>query len=595
MKTVTFYSYKGGTGRSLALANCAIYLARLELSVVVLDFDLEAPGLHYKFSTTSDKKPVPVTAGIVDYLHKFIIEGETPTSLDEFTIHLKVPGSDKPLVTLIPAGNAPSPEYWTRLAQIDWHDLFYSKSAKGVELLLDLKGRIADEFHPDFLLIDARTGITEMGGVATTLLADEVVCLVLPTQENLDGARAVLRSLRRSRRETDLKQLEILVALSRLPPFKEREGEKEITTKIQRFLSEEAQDLRDTVACSEVFVLHREQSLETSESLRVGSGISPDESILLRDYLRLFARLTGFIESKINGLIDVAKEKIWEDPEAALKEVEELAESFGHPETYRALLRFYDVRNVSGPQALKRSQRLWEITNDPNDPLLWITLKRTFDPGPRFTKQEWAPNLDFVEAVWRSAGNSDPDFGMKLARAWDNEDNDSRAADICLEILRTSEPTSDVVAPCIQWLDVSDRSSEAELIINEVKNKLYDEPDFLEAWARHALRSKNKDGFDELIIHPTIDILRNSSPSVAARIYLRSGSTEEANEFAAEALRDVAMRGPASRTELREMAELFRELDRWDDFEKIASEFPSPWLSEIRHQIGTKPRPRRRK
>jgi len=245
MKTVTFYSYKGGTGRSLALANCAIYLARLELSVVALDFDLEAPGLHYKFSTNSEGKPLPVKAGVVDYLHKFMVDGEIPSSLKDFTIDLKVPGSDKPLATLIPAGRAPSPEYWSSLARINWHDLFYAKSAKGVELLLDLKSRIADELQPDFLLIDARTGITEMGGVATTVLADEVVCLVLPTQENLEGARAVMRSLRKSRRETDLKQLEMLIALSRVPPAREREGEKEITSKIQRFMNEEAQDLRD--------------------------------------------------------------------------------------------------------------------------------------------------------------------------------------------------------------------------------------------------------------------------------------------------------------------------------------------------------------
>jgi len=276
-----------------------------------------------------------------------------------------------------------------------------------------------------------------------------------------------------------------------------------------------------------------------------------------------------------------------------MKEVEELAESFGHPETYRALLRFYDVRNVGGVQALKRSQRLWEITNDPNDELLWITLKRTFGVAPRYTRQEWSPNLDFVEAVWRGAGSFDPEFGMRLAHAWDADDNDSRAADICLEILRIAEPTSEVVAPCIQWLDASDRATEADLIIEEVKNKLAEEPDFLEAWARHVLRTKNKDGLQELVTHPTIDILRHRHPSVAARVYLKSGATEEANEFAVEALREVALQGPASRTELREMAELFRELDRWDEFEKLASEFPSPWLTEIRHQMGTKRRVRR--
>jgi hypothetical protein len=47
---VTFYSYKGGVGRSMALANIAILLARRGLSVLAVDWDLEAPGLENYFS-----------------------------------------------------------------------------------------------------------------------------------------------------------------------------------------------------------------------------------------------------------------------------------------------------------------------------------------------------------------------------------------------------------------------------------------------------------------------------------------------------------------------------------------------------------------
>ena len=42
---VTFYSYKGGGGRTLALINTAAYLAEKGNRVLLLDFDLEAPGL----------------------------------------------------------------------------------------------------------------------------------------------------------------------------------------------------------------------------------------------------------------------------------------------------------------------------------------------------------------------------------------------------------------------------------------------------------------------------------------------------------------------------------------------------------------------
>ena len=41
---ITFYSYKGGTGRSMALANVACYLAR-KYRVLAIDWDLDAPGL----------------------------------------------------------------------------------------------------------------------------------------------------------------------------------------------------------------------------------------------------------------------------------------------------------------------------------------------------------------------------------------------------------------------------------------------------------------------------------------------------------------------------------------------------------------------
>ena len=258
MKTITFYSYKGGTGRSLAVANAARYLARLNFKVVALDFDLEAPGLHYKFSTSEDGKPIFVQNAIVDYLHEFIMEGSIPPSLEKFVITIDVPGTDQPLLRLIPAGCGPSSGYWEKLSRIDWHELFYAPDAKGVQLFLDLKQRITDELQPDFLLIDSRTGITEMGGVAATLLADRVICLVVPTLENMEGARVVLRSLKRARREMGGEDIELMLALSRLPDMKNTEEESIITERIESFFDEEQANLEDTLSCQKVYTLHSE-------------------------------------------------------------------------------------------------------------------------------------------------------------------------------------------------------------------------------------------------------------------------------------------------------------------------------------------------
>jgi MinD-like ATPase involved in chromosome partitioning or flagellar assembly len=49
MRTITFYSYKGGVGRTLAAAKLCSLSSNLGLKTVVIDFDLEAPGIDAKF------------------------------------------------------------------------------------------------------------------------------------------------------------------------------------------------------------------------------------------------------------------------------------------------------------------------------------------------------------------------------------------------------------------------------------------------------------------------------------------------------------------------------------------------------------------
>ena len=57
---VTFYSYKGGVGRTMALANIAILLSQMNLRVLAVDWDLEAPGLEKYFDEHLPKNRVKV-------------------------------------------------------------------------------------------------------------------------------------------------------------------------------------------------------------------------------------------------------------------------------------------------------------------------------------------------------------------------------------------------------------------------------------------------------------------------------------------------------------------------------------------------------
>jgi MinD-like ATPase involved in chromosome partitioning or flagellar assembly len=593
METITFYSYKGGTGRSLALANAAWYLARLGRKVVALDFDLEAPGLPYKFCLDPDGKALAVQAGVVDYIYSFMEDGGASRPIKEFALEVNVPSAAKP-ITLIPAGRVPSVDYWFKLSQINWHALFYSPHASGVQILLEFKNRILDELDPDFLLVDSRTGITEMGGVATALFADRVICLVSPAMESLEGSRAVLRSLKRSRRESGAADIEIKVALSRLPEMKSSEDERGLIGHIQSVMNEEADDLRDTLACQHVFVLHSEPALQVREALRVGSGISPDESVLLRDYLRLFASVVPWeaIEPDVHGLLQQAREKILDDPDGAVKEVEELAESYGRPEIYRDLLRFYNVRNLGASLILKRAQQLWDISGNSDDPALWQAVSKAFKPLRGYEREKvWYPNLDFISAVWRGAGKRDPDFGMKLAWAYDYEDLDSLGADVLLEIIETSGITREVASRCITMLDYAKRGKEADELITEHKAALADAREFLEAWARHALRSNRREALVEFTQAPLVGKLKDLPPHLVIRIYYRSGLKEQAAAYADAALREVS-EGRLVEGVLTELGEVFVEMDRWDEFEQLVDrQYPDHVLETLRSRLG----PRRRR
>src|SRR5215208_2056524 len=166
MRTITYYSYKGGVGRSLLVANTAKYLSTLGKTVFALDLDLEAPGLHYKFELGSDTRQSPIVPGIVDILAGFLKQQPLPQSLEAYTTQVKV-AEGAGSIHIMPAGTAPSGEYWRLLSQVNWYDIFYGDRPTGVPFFLELKERIRAGYNPDFLLIDARTGITEMGGIAT--------------------------------------------------------------------------------------------------------------------------------------------------------------------------------------------------------------------------------------------------------------------------------------------------------------------------------------------------------------------------------------------------------------------------------------------
>lgn len=146
---VSFYSYKGGVGRTLALANVAAALAGWGYRVLALDWDLEAPGLSHYFRTWVDAPAF----GLVDLVEQ-IAAGEQP-NVGRATTNVPLPGLQDRL-SLIAAGSLDR-DYVARVQRIDWSRLYEDHDLGAA--LEAMRADWLDQF--DFVLVDSRTGITD--------------------------------------------------------------------------------------------------------------------------------------------------------------------------------------------------------------------------------------------------------------------------------------------------------------------------------------------------------------------------------------------------------------------------------------------------
>jgi MinD-like ATPase involved in chromosome partitioning or flagellar assembly len=187
---VTFYSYKGGVGRSTALANVAALLAANGRRVLMIDFDLEAPGLDSfeEFKIPKDKP------GIVEYTGEYLKTNRAP-SIKSYVHAVELPDRISGNLWLLPAGKKDA-NYNRQRSQINWNDLYQNK--QGALFFENFKADIEQTYDPDYVLVDSRTGLTDVGGICTAHLPSLVVLLFALNEQNLSGIAAVAKVLEKS-------------------------------------------------------------------------------------------------------------------------------------------------------------------------------------------------------------------------------------------------------------------------------------------------------------------------------------------------------------------------------------------------------------
>jgi cell division protein FtsB len=291
----TFYSFKGGVGRSMALVNVAEFLADAGYKVLACDWDLEAPGLERYFCENREEVlELLARPGVIDLLRDYKEAIAAPRSAkssptdrnpDEFvsigkdglrvrspiSYAVKVDRASRRSggwIKLLTAGKrdgASAAGYTEAVRDFDWTE-FYRDWA-GAAYLDFFRAQM--EAAADIILVDSRTGVTEAGGVCTHHLPDLVLLFSAANDQNVEGTRwmaDILQKpeLREMRGGRDLallaipSRIEISADVDSLPDFRRR-----FIAEFSRYLPAELENLGSFIERAEIPYIARYSFRET--------------------------------------------------------------------------------------------------------------------------------------------------------------------------------------------------------------------------------------------------------------------------------------------------------------------------------------------
>ena len=182
MKTIMFYSYKGGSGRTVAAANVSAALAKRGKRVAVIDLDFEAPGLHHVFEAESTRQ-FRNGQGIQHYL-----KGEVRLEEMIANVYIDAFGPDGPLrMFAVPKGAL----------------LLYVMASPNVSLVDPREPQVIVRMHRlieslvstyklDYVIIDSASGVRDSYSIAADV-SDEMLIFFRWSTQHVQGTLRIAR------------------------------------------------------------------------------------------------------------------------------------------------------------------------------------------------------------------------------------------------------------------------------------------------------------------------------------------------------------------------------------------------------------------
>jgi len=194
---ITFYSYKGGIGRTTALAAFAAFYARhYGKRIMMIDCDFEAPGFDNYFELSHAQ-----SNGVVEYLLDKQFAGDK-IKLKPYVLEVPKKYSGKGEIHVIFAGNLRDEIAIPDAPKSGTHFRHYLEglsrlNISGHDQMFDQFSNFFDEIHreikPDVILIDTRNGINDIFANIGLPMSTIVVGFFANDFQSIPGLKFFLR------------------------------------------------------------------------------------------------------------------------------------------------------------------------------------------------------------------------------------------------------------------------------------------------------------------------------------------------------------------------------------------------------------------
>jgi hypothetical protein len=286
---VAFYGFRGGAGRTTALAHVAALMASRQIPTVAIDLDVEAPGLHHVLDCPQPEEDKGTVA-----LLRAAATQESSEAL-RLAPHILKSGLEfgSP-IRVLPAGLL-SEKYLERLDDLGvplWH------VAEGPSPLQALVDQVKAELSPQLILVDCRTGLNGLSASALFHVSDVIICFLPVSEQSLDGLAIFLKGVKAAKVKRGGRP-EVLIVPSMVP-----EGPEGRQRLKDWFLPKLETEYLRTVLGMPISEDSIDPTLEQVPIVR--EGIEYRRAIALADHLRAdFTQLAGGVYQPLMQDIDL--------------------------------------------------------------------------------------------------------------------------------------------------------------------------------------------------------------------------------------------------------------------------------------------------